>query len=248
MYAKSPFKISDYSFYSPTLFIAPTRSTCPSIPLEIIYTRAAPQPLQHAHSSPLVLPQYKHFKQKNVRTLQQRCQTKSTHLNPCISHSASTLGPMKPAMDLTPCKKDPLPLQSQCILPACYSLWCDIALHGIYHWIHKALVIFPQSDQHASMHLHTCPQQAQTLTIPHNNRHFHYTHGPVYWNFAQQVDSLCCLYIPLLCHVSDEPKNLVGNNRQRTSNGAVSKICYVGPYPLHMARVHKSLTPGHRGD
>jgi len=132
-----------------------------------------------------------------VRTLQQRSQTKSTHLNLCISHSASTLGPMKLAMDLTPCNKDPLPLQPQYILPACYSLWCDIALHGIYHWIHKALVIFPQSNQHASMRLHTCPQQAQILTIPHNNRHFHYTHGPVYWNGAQQVDSLCCLYIPL---------------------------------------------------
>jgi len=70
MYAQSPFKISDYSFYSPTLFIAPTRSTCPSIPLAIIYIRSAPQPLKHAHSSPLVLPQYKHFKQNNVLTFQ----------------------------------------------------------------------------------------------------------------------------------------------------------------------------------
>lgn len=148
--------------------------------LEIIYLRSGPQPLKHAHS-PLVLLQYKHFKQKNVRTLQQRSQT-STHLNLCISHSASTLGPMKLAMDLTPCNKDTLPLQPQYILPACYSLWCDIALHGIYHWIHKALVIFPQSNEHASTRLHTCPQQAQILTIPHNNRHLHYTHGPVYWN------------------------------------------------------------------
>jgi hypothetical protein len=184
---------------------------------------------------------------------------------------------MKLAMDLTLCNKDPLPLQSQCILPACYSLWCDNALHGIYHWIHKALVIFPQSDQHASVHLHTCPQQAQILTNPHNNRHFHYTHGPVYWNAAQQVDSLRCMSIPLLCHVSDagekwirisgkyyngkemvmriivqlrnaKPKNLVGNNGQRTSHGAVSKICHVGPYPLHTARVQKSSAPDRRGD
>jgi len=70
MYAKSHFKISDYSFYNSTLFITPTHSTCPSIPLEIIYIRCAPQPLKHAHPS-LVLPYYKHFKQNNVRTLQQ---------------------------------------------------------------------------------------------------------------------------------------------------------------------------------
>ena len=99
----------------------------PFYPLEIIYIRSAPHHLKHAHSSPLVLPQYKHFKQKNVRTLQQRSQTKSTHLNLCISHSASTLGPVKLAMDLTPCNKDPLPLQPQCILPPVIP--CDVTLH-----------------------------------------------------------------------------------------------------------------------
>jgi hypothetical protein len=182
-------------------------------------------------------------------------------------------------MDLAACNKDLLPLEPQCILPACYSLWCDIALHDIYHWIHKELVIFPQSDQHASMRLHTCPQQAQILMIPLNNRHFHYTNGPLYWNVAQQIDSLSFLYIPLLCHVSDagekwiritgnvnwegmvmrilrdivqlrkaKLKNLVGNNRKRTSHGAVSSISHVGTYPLHTAWVQKSPAPGRRGD
>lgn len=45
-----------------------------------------------------------------------------------------------------------------------------------------------------------------------------------------------------------KPKNFVGNNRQRTSHGAVSKVCHVGPYPLHTARVQKSPAPGRRGD
>jgi hypothetical protein len=73
-----------------------------------------------------------HFRQKNVCTLQQRSKTKPTHLNLCLSHSASTLGQMKLAMDLTTCNKDHLPIQPQCILSACYPLWCDVALHGIY--------------------------------------------------------------------------------------------------------------------
>jgi len=126
MYAKSPLKISDYSLYSPNYSSLLRVLHILLSQLQIIYIRSAPQPLKYAHS-PLVLLQYNHFKQKNVRTLQQRSQTKSTHLNLCISHSASTLGPMKLATDLTPCNKDPLPLQPQYILPACYS--CDATLH-----------------------------------------------------------------------------------------------------------------------
>ena len=87
MYANSSFKTSDYSFYSPTLFIAPTRSTCPSIPLEIIYIRSAAQSLQHAHSSPLVLPQHKHFMQKDVLYVRYNAGARrSQHILICVHH------------------------------------------------------------------------------------------------------------------------------------------------------------------